>query len=112
MREVKISIFDGEEIRDTSDHASTLLNLEGYGGVALKTIIIENQLDQPVTLQCKASGHDDFSRSFDVGSSFEVAANTNTCQTCESFFLYFKMVATCASAPTSGDLTVIVFGRS
>ena len=97
------TLFSAVEVRDTSAHIGTMQDLYDF---QLKTIIIENTHNQAVTLQCRASAHDDFSASFDVGPSFEVAANTNTYQTCESFFPFMNLTATYATAPTTGSLTI------
>jgi len=79
--------FDALEIRDTNDHNGlTVYN----GSFVVKTIIIENELNQAVTFQCQASMHADFSNSFDVGSTWEVAASINSYQTCESYFPYWS----------------------
>ena len=99
----KETLFNVVEIRDTSSHTGVMQNLHDF---QLKTIIIENNHNQAVTLQCRASAHDDFSASFDVGPSFEVPANTVTYQTCDSFFPFMNLVASYATAPTSGNLTV------
>ena len=99
--------FDELEIRDTSDHTgNTVFN----GSFVVKTIIIENALNQAVTFQCQASMHDDFSNKFDVGATWDVPANTNSYQTCDSYFPYWRLVASCSSAPSSGDVTVHVLG--
>ena len=99
--------FTDEAIRDTSNHNGvTVFN----GDFVVKTLIIENGLNQIVTLQSQASGHADFSNSFDVGSAFDVSASTNTYQTCESYFPYWRLTAICGTAPTTGTLTVIVLG--
>ena len=95
--------FNALEIRDTSAHNGTVINNYDF---QLKTIVIENSLDQTVTLQCQASAHSDFSNSFNVGSSFDVTASTVTYQTCSSYFPYMRLSATCASSPSSGSLTV------
>ena len=95
--------FDALAIRDTSSHNGSILNLFDF---QVKTLIIENSLDQQVTLQCQGSAHADFSNSFNIGSAFNVAANTDTYQTCDSFFPYMRMTAICGSSPTTGDLTV------
>ncbi|MBW1672065.1 MAG: hypothetical protein JRJ45_00215 [Deltaproteobacteria bacterium] len=101
--------FDELEIRDTSDHTgATVFN----GSFVVKTIIIENKLDQAVTFQCQASMHPDFSNNFDVGAEWDVPANTNDYQTCESYFPYWRLIASCASSPSSGDVTVHVLGVS
>ena len=95
--------FNAEAIRDTSAHNGATVNLYDF---QLKTIIVENGLNQTVTFQCQASAHADFSNSFNVGATWDVAANTNTYQTCTSYFPFMRLVATCASAPSSGSLTV------
>ena len=94
-------------IRDTNDHNSdTVFN----GDLFIKTLVIENGLNQAVTLQCEGSAHSDFSNYFLIGSEWAVPANTNIYATCDSYIPYWRVVATCASAPTSGSLTVIIFG--
>jgi len=99
--------FDELEIRDTSNHTGdTVFN----GSYIVKTIIIENELNQTITFQCQASMHADFSNNFDVGSSWDVAASTNSYQTCESYFPYWRLTASCASSPSSGNITVYVLG--
>jgi len=99
--------FTDEEIRDTSSHNGDVVF---NGDFVIKTLVIENGLDQTVTLQCQASANSDFSNSFNVGSSFDVTASTSTYQSCETYFPYWRIVAQCSSAPTSGDLTIIIFG--
>ena len=94
--------FDALEIRDTSAHNGAIINNYQF---QLKTIVVENSLNQTVSLQCQASAHSDFSNSFNVGTSWDVSASTNTYQTCESYFPYMRLVATCASSPSSGSLT-------
>jgi hypothetical protein len=95
--------FDAEAIRDTSSHNGATIPLFDF---QLKTIIIENGLNQQVTLQCQASAHADFSNSFNVGSSFNVNGTTDTYQTCDSYFPYMRLTAVCSTAPTSGTLTI------
>lgn len=102
-------VFDAEAIRDTNLKTSTTADSQAF---ILKTIIIENKLDQDVTLQLCASANADFSNSFNVGSSFVVSANTNSYQTTESYFPYMKVTAQCSTAPTTGDLTVFLFKES
>ena len=95
--------YDALAIRDTSDHTSTTISNYNF---QLKTIIVENGLDKQVTIQCKASAYSDFSNSFNVGSPFDASANTNMYQTCDAYFPYMRLVASCDSSPSSGDLTV------
>lgn len=101
--------FDAEAIRDTSSHnGSTVYN----GSFIIKTIIIENGLDEDVTLQCQASMHADFASSFDVGAPFDQAATTVDYQSCDTYFPYWRIEATCGTAPTTGVLTIHVMGVS
>ena len=99
--------LDAEAIRDTSAHTGdTVYN----GDFQVKTLIVENGLNQTVSLQCQASANSDFSNYFNVGSPFDVTATTNSYQTCDSYFPYWRVVATCGSSPTTGDLTVFIYG--
>jgi len=99
--------FTAEAIRDTNLHNGEIVF---NGDFVIKTLIIENGLNQDVTLQCQASAHEDFSNSFNVGSSFNASASTDSYQTCDSYFPYWRITAQCGSSPSSGALTVIVLG--
>ena len=101
--EYEVMGFENEEIRDTSVHWSVLMDNRGF---QLKTVIIENDLNQAVTFECWASRHADFSHSFIVGSSFDITADTDDYQTCDSYFPFMKVKATCSTAPTTGFLNV------
>jgi len=103
----KSNPIDALAIRDTSAHNGDVVF---NGDFVIKTLIIENSLNQTVTLQCQGSANGDFSNSFNVGSSFDVAASTNTYMTCDTYLPYWRMVATCSVAPASGTLSVIIFG--
>lgn len=94
--------FDASEIRDTSSHNGSVINNFDF---QLKTIIIHNHLNQQVTLQCQASA-DGVNNWFNVGSSFNVSASTDTYQTCDAYFPYMRLTAICGTSPTTGDLTV------
>lgn len=100
-------VFDAEAIRNTADHTSS----EVFNGeFVIKTLIVENGLNQEVTFQCQGSAEASFSNPFDIGTSWPVTANTNIYQTCDSYIPYWRLVATCATAPTTGTLTVFVIG--
>jgi len=96
--------FDAEAIRDTSVHNGITIALHEY---RLKTVIIENSLDQVVSIYCEGSTHADFSHNFMIGSApFDIPATTDTYDTCDSYFPYMRMVAQCDTAPTTGSLTI------
>jgi len=99
--------LDAVEIRDTNDHTGVAVY---NGDFVIKTLIIENELDEQATLQCQGSAHEDFSHFFNIGSTFNVAANTDSFQTCDSYFPYWRIIAICNTAPTTGNLTVYVLG--
>ena len=101
--------FNAEEIRDTNAHNGTVVF---NGNFIIKTLIVENSLNQSVSLQCQGSAHEDFSNNFNIGSSFDASATTNLFQTCDTYFPYWRVVATCGTAPTAGDLTIHVLGVS
>ena len=98
-----VKVFDAEAIRDTNTHNGTTIWLAEF---RLKTIIIENGLNQTVTLQCQGSAHSDFSNNFNIGNSWNVGSTTDSYQTCDSYFPYMRLTATCSTAPTSGALTI------
>ena len=98
--------LDAVQIRDTSAHNGVTVDNQG---LMVKTVIIENGLNQPVSLQCQGSASADFLNFFNLGSSFDADASANSYQTCTSYIPYFRVVATCAVAPSSGALTVYIF---
>lgn len=102
-------VFDAEAIRDTSSKTSAVSHT---GEFTAETILIENGLDQQVTLQlqgCRKGG----SVWFNVGSSFNVAASTNDYETVTDYFPCYRVTAICSTAPTSGDLDAwIIKSRS
>jgi hypothetical protein len=98
--------FQAEAIRDTNSHNGTVVF---NGEFVVKTLVIENGLNQTVSFQCQGSANADFSNSFNIGSSFDVASSTNTFMTCDTYIPYWRIVATCSVAPSSGTLTVLVF---
>jgi len=99
--------FDALEIRDTSAHTSDVVF---NGEFIIKTLIIENGLNQDVTFQCQGSSDEAFTNMFLIGGEWDVIGTTNTFQTCDTYIPYWRVVATCGTAPTTGSLTVIVLG--
>ena len=99
--------FDAVEIRDTSGHTSVEIN---NGEFIVKTLIIENSLNQLVSFQCQGSAEESFDNPFNIGGAFEVAANTNSFQTCDSYIPFWRVIATCPVSPTTGALTLFVMG--
>jgi len=94
-------------IRDTSAQTGSVID---NGDFLIKTIVIENSLNQTVTFQCQGSAHSDFSNMFNIGSTWDVAASTNTYMTCDNYFPFWRVIAQCSVAPTSGTLTVLALG--
>lgn len=103
MRYDTIKLFDAEAIRDTSTHTSSVKDNRGY---VLKTIAVCNKLNQSVTVQVQGSIDDTFTEIFNIGTSFNVSTSTNHYENASDYFSYIRITATCATAPTTGDLTV------
>jgi len=101
--------FTAKEIRDTNSYNGDIIFNDDF---VVKTIIIENILNQIVTLQCQGSAELDFSNSFNIGDSFDVAANTTIYKNYDNYFPYYRVTAICSSSPTSGDLIVKTYGLS
>jgi hypothetical protein len=93
-------VFDEEAIRDTSVLNS---NIAKTGEFQAQTIIIENSLDQQVTLQLQGSR--DNTKWLDINNAFNVAASTDDYETVTDYFPCYRMTAVCSVAPTSGLLT-------
>ena len=93
-------------IRDTDAHTSEVVF---NGDFIIKTLVVENGLNQTCTFQCQGSAHSDFSNSFNIGSTWDVAASTNLYVTSETYIPYWRITATCSVAPASGTVTVIIF---
>ncbi len=62
---------------------------------------------QSVALRCEGSARSDFSQFFVIGE-FEASGSSNSFQTCDSYIPYWRLVASCDTAPTSGSLTIFV----
>ena len=103
------AVFNAEEIRDTNTHTSSQVY---NGDMVIKSLIVENGHNQTGTFQCEGSAHSDFSNPFLIGSSWDVSANTNSLQTCDSYIPYWRIKVSYASAPSSGSLSVVVLGVS
>ena len=102
----KVEAISALAIRDTDAHSSDIVF---NGDFIIKTLVVENSLNQTVTFQCQGSAHSDFSNPFNIGSTWDAAASTNIYMTCETYVPYWRIIATCSVAPASGTLTVIIF---
>jgi len=97
----KDQIFEDEAIRDQVDHTSAVSDMGEFNA---ETIIIYNGLDQEVTLQIQGS-HDQ-TVWLDVHDSFNVTASTNDYAVVTHYFPCYRVVASCAANPTTGNLDV------
>lgn len=96
-------VFDALAIRDTSNHNS----VESKSGEFMaKTIVVENGLNQQVTFQLQGSCFG--STWVNIGSPWNVATSTNTFQTVDTFFPFYRLQAVCGTSPSSGSLTVCI----
>ena len=97
----KDQLFTAEAIRDTASHDSAHAHT---GEFIAQTIVIQNGLDQQVTLQLQ--GTVDESVWFDIGNTFNVAATTNSYETVTDYFCCYRVQAQCGTSPTSGVVDV------
>lgn len=95
-------VFDALAIRNTTtqDSSSSM-----SGEFNAKTIIVENGLNQEVSIQLQGSRNGTW---FSIGSPFAVSASTNLYQTVSDYFPKYRLQATCAVAPASGTLTAYI----
>jgi hypothetical protein len=94
-------LFTDEAIRDTAAHNSVV---EANSGYRYKTIIIENGLNQIVSIQFQGSRNG--STWILTGGPWDIAASANDYASCSTYFPFMRCVATCAVAPASGVLNV------
>jgi len=92
-------VFIALEIRDQVDHESAPATT---GEFTAETIIINNGLDQTVTIQLQGSR--DKTTWIDVGPVFNVPAATNDYDTVTDYFPFYQIVASCGADPSSGAL--------
>jgi len=102
MTERDEKVFDALEIRDTSAHNSTVSDNQHN---TAKSIFVLNTLDETVTCQLEGDRTSVFSTPVDIGSPFDVVASGREYETVDDYFPFLRLVATCTTAPTSGDLT-------
>ena len=92
-------VFDALAIRDTASHDS----IDSMNGEFLaKNIVIYNSLDQNITFQFY--GTRDKVVYIPIGNSFVVNASIDSYETVSDFFKWYRLKATCSTAPTSGVL--------
>lgn len=92
-------IFDEVEIRNTSVYNS----LESVSGeFHAKTIIVQNGLNEDVTLQLQGARNSVW---FDIGSAFVQGAQSNGYKTVSDYFPKYRLQAQCGQDPSSGSLT-------
>jgi len=96
--------FNALAIRDTALKTSTPSEHKQFSP---KTIAVCNKLDQLVTFQLQGSFEETFTEVFNIGATFDVAANTNGWQNASVYFPYLRLTAQCTTAPTTGTLTVL-----
>lgn len=105
-------VFIGEDIvvnafalRDTSNHFSIVSDNRG---AIPKTILIQNELNQPVVLQLEGDREPTFANVVAVGSSFTVAPVTDSYATISDYLPYLRLRYSSAVAPVSGALSVFM----
>ena len=101
MATLEDKIFDALAIRDTANYFSTITDNIQYN---IKTILIQNGLNQILTCQLQGAREDTFTDVYNVGNSFTVNANTNDYQPMTNYFPYLRLKVS-STTPTTGTLT-------
>ena len=102
-------IFDDEEIRDTNDHTSGVSESRGFSP---KTIMVCNEHDEEGVFQLQGSIDSSFTHIFLIGGTFSIAADTCEYETLEDYFPYLRVIASYATAPTTGALDMWIAKRT
>jgi len=102
-------LFYNEEIRDTNTHNSKAADCRIFKN---KTFLLVNTLDQSVDFQVQASWDRAFTDPVNIGSPVTLAAGNVTTQrdyaVTDYYFPYFRVQATAAGVPTTGNVNVKV----
>lgn len=96
------TVFNDEQIRDTVVHISAGSQIKGF---IPKTILIKNTLNQAVSIDCEGSDKLSFADIWPIGNTVNIGASTNSYITLSDYIPFFRIKATCATAPISGGLT-------
>lgn len=102
-------IFDALAITDTSNHDSSISDNRFF---IPRTILIENTLNQSVTITVQGSRYADFTRFVTVGNGFVVPSGGDAYATIADYLPFLRLRANCIVAPASGSLTAYVLKRS
>lgn len=101
-RMIEDGLFEGLQIRDVLVHTSVVVKCYGY---ALKTFIVENDLDVEVKIYVQGSRDKAFSKILSL-ERFTVGKNKNDYETLSDYLPYVRIIAQCERAPLSGSLSV------
>jgi hypothetical protein len=94
-------IIENLAIRDTADHNSDVSDMGEFNA---ETLIVLNGLNQSVDVQLQ--GSIDATTWLDVGNPFSVGITTNDYATVTDYFPCYRVVASCETAPTTGNLDI------
>jgi hypothetical protein len=98
----KSQIFTDEAIRVNTVVESSIADTGEFNA---ETIVVYNDLDKDVAIQLQGS-LDNGTNWLDIGNSFSVTTVTKDYDTVTDYFPCYRVTAKCATAPTTGDLSV------
>jgi len=101
----KDKVFDALAIRDTATHNSDVSDCQGWGK---KTIIVQNGLDQDVSIQVQGDVESAFGNPYDIQSAFTVTAGKSSYKALDEYHEFLRLQATASIAPTTGTLTAYI----
>jgi len=95
-------VFTDEAIRVNTTVNSSVAETGEFNA---QTVVVYNDLDKDVAIQLQGS-IDNGTNWLDIGSPFTVTTVTKDYDTVTDYFPCYRVTAKCATAPTTGDLSV------
>ena len=95
-------VFTDEAIRVNTTVNSSVAETGEFNA---QTVVVYNDLDKDVAIQLQGS-IDNGTNWIDIGSTFTVTTLTKDYDTVTDYFPCYRVTAKCATAPTTGDLSV------
>ena len=108
---IALKIVDALEIRDTAEHYSDVVGFEPEKYNSL-TIVIENSLDQDITVQVQGALNYDFTIGVcNIGSSKTISANSNDYISVDDYFPFIRVKIIASTTPSAGNVNVYIVKR-
>lgn len=91
------------EIRNTSETNSDISDSRGF---IPKTVVVENNLNEDVSIQVCGSREVTMTKHEHLGDAFIIAAGETGYATLSDYFPFLRAHMTCSTAPTTGEINI------